>query len=178
MKGLSARNAEKRIKAVTNNNSGLFLCIFISVLILWLLVLIQHLFIRIPITAFLKYILRSILHCFFISQLFSPLHTSGSIRTFTRIFKLCIAGSLFIFRILPVVPALRTDMSAKLTINKSRSGIIPGAAVSLQFLKTYPNSTPFGVEAAVMYESRLLCSSQYSKRAVEGPKIKSVVPSI
>ena len=28
----------------------------------------------------------------------------------------------------------------------------------------------------MIYESRLLCSSQYSNRAVEGPKIKSVVP--
>ena len=146
MKGLSARNAEKRIKAVTNNNSGLFLCIFISVLILWLLVLIQHLFIRIPITAFLKYILRSILHCFFISQLFSPLHTSGSIRTFTRIFKLCIAGSLFIFRILPVVPALRTDMSAKLTINKSRSGIRSPRTTQKDFLYTGSSCQPAVLE--------------------------------
>ena len=33
---------------------------------------------------------------------------------------------------------------------------ICSAAVSLQFLKTYPTSMSFGVEAAVMYELALL----------------------
>ena len=94
------------------------------------------LFIRIPIAAFLKYILRSILHRFFISQLFSPFYTSGSIRTFTRVFKFSVTGSLFVFRILPIVPAFRTDMSAKLTINKSRSSIRSPRAPQIDFLNT------------------------------------------
>ena len=81
------------------------------------------LFIGIPITAFLKDILRSILHCLLICQLFSPCHTPGSICARTRISEFGITGCLFVLRIPPIVPSFGTDMITKLTIDKDRCRI-------------------------------------------------------
>lgn len=51
-------------------------------------------------------------------------------------------------------------------------------ANKVQFIRTNPKLFSSGVDAAVMYEFFKLIITQFSKRTVAAPNMKSVVPSM
>ena len=116
--------------------------------------------------------------CIFLGELFCPCHALVCVGSFASIVILSIAHKVCIF--LPIVPSSRSNALRKVAIHKDGMCIFvtSGARVIWQLLKIYPYCTFCGVEAAVMYELTLQKMSQFSNHAVEGPKIKSVVPSI
>ena len=78
-------------------------------------------FVRVPTVRALEKILRQKAHGFGTRQLMRPVNSRTRIRALARRFVFCEPGCFFAFRIAPVVPTCRQDVSVHLGLNEDNS---------------------------------------------------------
>ena len=127
---------------------------------------------------------------FVVRQFVRPRHTTASVGASTRTTPFGIERRFFAGRVAPVVPSFGANRGRKFTTHPNGASSRFPRASEIEFChlrvgrdlrqsrNTYPYLLRSVVDAAVMKLSDLAWIWQSSKTTIDGPKMKSVVPSM